>query len=282
MWESLRVRAWMVTFVVAVLAPEAGAHPALHQGAPAQALVAAPPEPVATPPIAPSPESPPSTPDSPPSTTSRPPDTPPSPDRAPASPPRGANEQPPMRRSAPLNATLPVEQRPKRAVYFVARGGVDFGGDDVFNADSTETIQAGQRYSVSGGVLYKPDFSRLALEATLGYKWQSSDGPNGTVGISRVPLEVIGSLTAGGFRFGAGIAMHFSPSFHSQDAWGKHIVDLTLDNAIGGILQLAYHIGDEQGVDLGVRGTYIQYNDKSYTYTTYDGTCFGFFIGVWL
>jgi hypothetical protein len=189
-----------------------------------------------------------------------------------------------MRRSEPLDATLPVEQRPKRPAYFVARGGVDFGGDDVFkfvHADSTEMIQAGQRYSVSAGVLYKPDPDRLALEATLGYKWQSSDGPNGTVGISRVPLEVIGSFTAGGLRFGGGIAVHFSPSFYSQDARGQRI-DLTLDTAMGWILQLAYHIGDEQGVDLGVRGTYIEYNDKSYTYAKYDGTCYGFFMGVWL
>ena len=68
----------------------------------------------------------------------------------------------------------------------------------------------------------------------MGYKRQSSDGPNGTVGISRVPLEVIGSLTAGGFRFGAGIAAHFAPSFHTQDASGRQLVDRTLDTAFGG------------------------------------------------
>src|ERR1044071_347751 len=106
--------------------------------------------------------------------------------------------------SAP--STLPVEQQSKRPVYLVARGGVDFGGDDVFkyaNADSPGMIQAGQGYSVSGGGLIKPD-PWMALEATLGYKWESSDGPNGTIGISRIPLEVIASVTAGGLSLSAG------------------------------------------------------------------------------
>jgi hypothetical protein len=205
----------------------------------------------------------------------------------PAPPIAPSSEPPPsIPESAP--STLPVEQQPgqapRRPLYFVARGGVDFGGDDVFkyvNADSPGMIQAGQRYSVSGGVLIKPD-PWMALEATLGYKWESSDGPNGTIGISRIPLEVIASVTAGGLRFGAGVAVHFNPSFYSNDANGRHLLDLTLDHAIGGMLQLAYHIGDEEGVDLGVRATYIQYEDKSYTYATYDGTCLGFFLGFWL
>ena len=196
-----------------------------------------------------------------------------------------APPQPPPPAPAPLDPTLPVEQRPSRPAYLVARGGVDFGGDDVLQftrANSTETIQAGQRYSVSVGVLYRPDPIWWVLEATLGYKWQSIDGPSGTVGITRVPLEVIASVTGAGFRFGGGVAVHFAPSFHSKDASGRHITDLMLANAIGGMLQLAYHIGDERGVDLGLRGTYIQYNDKTYTYTTYDGTCLGFFMGIWL
>ena len=76
--------------------------------------------------------------------------------------------------------------------------------------------------------------------------------------------------------------MHFAPNFHSNDAGGRLTADLTLDSAIGGMLQVAYHIGDERGIDLGVRGTYIQYDDKSSTYATYDGSCLGFFMGAWL
>jgi hypothetical protein len=298
MWKSLRVRAWTVTFVVAVVALEARAQPAPPQEPPAPAPVAASPEPVATSPIAPSPEPAASTPDSQPASTTSPPDMPPSPGRAPASPPPAANEQPPMSGSAPPDPDLPVEQRLRRPAYLVARGGVDFGGDEivqVIGADSTETIQAGQRYSVGVGVLYQPDprgwaldaTIGWALEATIGYKWQSSEGPNGKVGISRVPLEVIGSLTTGGFRFGIGVAVHFAPSFQCK-VRGQCQSDVTLDDSIGAMLQLAYHFGDERGVDLGVRGTYIQYDrtaqvdGEPHTFASYDGTCFGFFMEVLL
>jgi hypothetical protein len=228
---------WTVTFVVAGLVRDARAQPAPPQDAPAPEPVAAPPEPVATPPVAPS-----------------------------SGP-------------SPLDPTSPVERR-RRPAYFVAHGGVDFGGDEIVRINGTtsmETINAGERYSVSGGVVYSPDPNWWVLEATIGYKWQSRDLPGGTVGISRFPLDVIASVTASGFRFGGGVTVHFSPSSRIKTS-DQHVLETTLDDAIGGILQLAYHFGDERGLDLGVRGTYIQYGEKG----EFDGTCYGFFMGVWL
>jgi hypothetical protein len=195
--------------------------------------------------------------------------------------------------AAPLNPTLPIEQRRRRAIYMVLRGGVDFGGDDIvqiIGTDSTETIQAGQRYFVGAGVLYDDPSAplRLMFEATIGYKWQSSDVPNGNVAIGRVPFEAILSVTPGGFRFGGGFVAHFATNYQCK-VQGQCDLDVELDDAFGGILQLGYHLGDEVGIDLGVRGTFIEYpkagkiNGIPFRYDgSYDGSCLGFFIGGWL
>lgn len=91
---------------------------------------------------------------------------------------------------------------------------------------------------------------------------------------------MIASLATGGFRFGAGVAVHFSPSFECNFV-GQCSGGLTLDDAIGATLQIAYHLADERGFDLGVRGTYIHY-ERMGQLKTYDGSCLGFFVGVWL
>ncbi len=188
--------------------------------------------------------------------------------------------------SAPPAAAAPSRRTPgsqPRKVGVLIRMAFDFGGDElgkvVWTDGKTTTLKAGQLATFSGGVLYHPD-APWALEATLGYKFDKANASNGTIGFTRVPLDVVASFQHGGHRLGVGPTVHFAPEF-SCDATGVCNYKYKYDTALGAIAQYAYGlpVGRNAGLELAVRYTMIEY--KGSGLLTKNGSAPGFVLGAW-
>lgn len=244
---------------------------------PAPPVLAPPPLP---PGAVPAPIEPP-TPSSPPSTAPAPPPVSPpgtSPDEQPGYDPLAGLPPPPPASPEPVSPT----GRPfGRSLSFLARVGVEFGGDTLATVDvsdgSTQTISAGGRTVISAGVIYQP--GTWALEATIGYKRDSSDISNGTVGFTRYPLDIIASIAPGGARVGAGIAVHFSPNYRC-DITAICSDEIAFDTAVGAVVQLAYslRLSYTTALDFAARYTFIKYSADGYN--SPDGSGIGLLFAV--
>jgi hypothetical protein len=186
--------------------------------------------------------------------------------------------------AAPAARALP---QPTRNVGFLLRMNFDFGGDKLaelqWDDGDDVTLKAGQLMTFAAGVLYRRPAAPWAVEATLGYKFDKANGSNGSIGFTRVPLDVVASFVKGGHRIGAGPTVHLAPTL-SCDADGicDGAVDVDYDTAFGGILQYAYgfRVGANAGLDVGLRYTFIKYSASDLE--TLDGSGIGFFFGGWL
>jgi hypothetical protein len=172
---------------------------------------------------------------------------------------------------------VPPPPRPERAVKFLFRMSVEFGGD-VFAAvtggtDHTVELRAGSMLAIGAGAAYHFR-APFTLEATIGFKVEGEDYDNGLIEFDRFPLEVIGAWSPGRFRLGLGATVHFAPRIRCH-LDGVCDEDVSFDNALGWIAQIAYdaYHGDQIHSLVALRYTRITYTSASAP--PLDGSCVG-------
>ncbi len=103
---------------------------------------------------------------------------------------------------------------PQPGFNFVVEGGFEFGGDRIvelqFQDGSTQKLTAGQGGTIAFGGQYRlASVPRLAIGATLGYKFVTNASENASIGITRIPVEVVGRWTLNeDWWAGAGLTLH--------------------------------------------------------------------------
>jgi hypothetical protein len=125
---------------------------------------------------------------------------------------------------------------------FVLEGAVEGGGARLielqFTDGSTQTLTAGQGGTVSAGLQYRPAaLPRLSVAGTVGYKVVTNASENADIGISRIPVEVIGrwSLNADWWA-GLGAVKH-----NSIDIEGDGFLpDAEMESSTGATLELGW------------------------------------------
>lgn len=112
--------------------------------------------------------------------------------------------------------TGPSTSAPASRFRFVIEGGVEFGGEEyielTFTDGSTQTLTTGQGGTIAFGGEFRPArLPRLALGATVGYKFVTNASENASIGITRIPVEVVGRWSLDpDWWAGAGVVMHNS------------------------------------------------------------------------
>jgi hypothetical protein len=175
-----------------------------------------------------------------------------------------------------------------RNIGLLLRIGLDYGGDDIATVmvisdlgdRSTKTLKGGGLGSGSVGLIYRAE-TAWTLEATFGIKFDGVGEGNDHVRFWRLPVEVIGSAALGSVRLGGGPTVHLSPTFSCQIA-GDCNESISLNTALGGILQLAYagHFRGNAGYNVGLRYTHITYSADGFE--DVNGSSIGGFFGFWL
>lgn len=117
--------------------------------------------------------------------------------------------------AAPLSAQAKqVPAAPTSGFNWVLEGAFEFGGDKlieiIFLDGSRQSLTAGQGGTIGFGGQYRlPSVPRLAIGATLGYKFVTNASENASIGITRIPVEVVGRwMLNEDWWAGAGLTMH--------------------------------------------------------------------------
>lgn len=125
---------------------------------------------------------------------------------------------------------------------WVLEGGFAFGGDEVvrvvFTDGSDQTLTAGQGGHVAFGGQYRlPSVPRLAIAATAGIKFVTNASENASIGITRIPVEVMGRWSLeNDWYLGAGLVQHASVNVNGDGFFP----DETLDASMGTKLELGW------------------------------------------
>ena len=174
------------------------------------------------------------------------------------------------------------EDAPASSYGLLLRMNLDFGGnklaDVAWSDGSTATLRAGQLITFAAGVGYRAA-AAWAIEATLGYKFDKVNGSNGTIEVTRIPIDVILSWAPGHHRLGGGPTVHLAPRFNCS-ASGLCGQQVYFDPAFGGIVQYAYLFRPpwmSLGFDAGLRCSLIWYSGPGLP--TQNGSSVGFFFG---
>jgi len=118
---------------------------------------------------------------------------------------------------------------------FLAQVDADFGGDDVatvyFEDDSSQDLTAGQGLGISLGGWFRPIAdSPFEVQASLGYKFSTTQADNADIGMSRTLLQLEGLYRwPNGFFVGAGLMHHLSPQLDGDGFFP----DIDFDDATG-------------------------------------------------
>lgn len=153
-----------------------------------------------------------------------------------------------------------AQRKPKDA----ARGGfllqvdADFGGEKLVTVeyeDFSQDIRAGQGLALSVGGWFRPiEASNFEIQASVGYKYETTYGSGDDVDLSRTLLQLEGLYRwPGGFYLGAGYVRHIGPTL-SIDDFG----DIEFDDANG------------FNVEAGWRWIGLHYNHMRYAIPPFD------------
>lgn len=143
-------------------------------------------------------------------------------------------------------------------VKFLLRGGLELGGDNIadvyFTNGEKQSVKAGQGGTLAiGGQLQFPGLEKLLLQATVGYKYLTTQADNVHIRLTRVPINLTAHwMVANKFRIGGGLAMHSNIKFRT-DGLGQ---DMDFDGASGPTFEVAYS-------GIGLSYTAMTYKDKA-------------------
>jgi hypothetical protein len=144
-------------------------------------------------------------------------------------------------------------------------GGFDTGGDKLltvtFTDGTTDSIRANQGLYLGGGISVLNDTKDIEFQTTLAIKYDGVSASNGDATFTRIPLDALVFYRWERVRVGAGLTYVMSPKVKTS---GIPPVDLnvTLDNAVGGLLQVDYLLGR---VAIGLRYTALDYKFQGNT-----------------
>jgi hypothetical protein len=136
----------------------------------------------------------------------------------------------------------------------VLEGAGEWGGDDLvkvfFRDGGSQTIRAGQGFTVAGGVHYRPEGLPVDFTATVGYKFVRTDAYNTDLGVDRVVLKFTGTVPVGNhFWLMAGPVWHTAVKLNGDG----FVPDINFDDAVGGTAGFGWRW-------IGVSYTYIKYS----------------------
>lgn len=143
---------------------------------------------------------------------------------------------------AALQAQAKTGAPPATGLGFVLEGGFEFGGAKVveltFTNGDTQSLTAGQGGTIAAGVQYRPAaLPRLAVAATVGYKFVTNASENADIGISRIPVEVVGRWSLDpDWWLGAGVVRHSSVKVNGDGFFP----DFEFDASTGTTLELGW------------------------------------------
>jgi hypothetical protein len=138
---------------------------------------------------------------------------------------------------------------------FLAQMDLDFGGDEVatvyFEDDESQDLKAGQGVAFSVGGYFRPiESSPFEIEASVGYKYTTTQAENADINVSRTLLQLEALYRwPNGFYVGAGLMQHLSPQLDGDGFFE----DVRFDDATG------------LNVEIGWRWISLHYTDISYT-----------------
>ena len=164
----------------------------------------------------------------------------------------------------------------------LVRMGLDSGGDDlitvVYSGGETADIKAGQLFTFAGGIMYHPEATNYAVEATIGYKFDKANATNGTVEFTRMPIDLIASYRNENHRIGAGLTYHLSPELTCEIS-AICSGNVNFSDAQGFVIQYGYEFETLTGsiLDIGVRYTSIDYEMEGISGEV-DGSAPGIFV----
>lgn len=143
-------------------------------------------------------------------------------------------------KGAPAPAGLP---RP--GFNWVFEGNIAFGGEELieiqFQNGDTQTLTGGQGGQIAFGGQYRlPAAPRLSIGAVVGYKFVTNASDNASIGITRVPVEVIGRYALDAdWWVGAGITKHNAVNMNGDGFFP----DTELESNAAPTLQLGWKYG---------------------------------------
>ncbi|HXF44532.1 MAG TPA: hypothetical protein VNK91_00260 [Burkholderiaceae bacterium] len=154
-----------------------------------------------------------------------------------------------------LAGAAQAQMPPARELRFALQGGISAGGDElataVFADGSTQSIRAGGLFQFSGGVLWQPQSTPVALQATFGYHADSVSARNGELRFSRYPFEFLAFYTGvPQWRFGGGVRYVTDPRL-KVDVPGEN-ADIRFDDTVGIVGEIGYRLGYYAWVNLRV------------------------------
>jgi hypothetical protein len=138
---------------------------------------------------------------------------------------------------------------------FLAQLDADFGGDDLatvyFEDDDSQDITAGQGVTLSVGGYFRPvDDSAFEIDASVGYKYATTQADNADINVSRTVMQLGAAYRwPNGFYVGGGLVEHFSPQLNGDGFFD----DIQFDDATG------------FNVELGWRWISVHYTDIKYS-----------------
>ena len=146
---------------------------------------------------------------------------------------------------------------PTPGFNWVLEGGFAFGGDEVVNITFTngddQTLTAGQGGHIAFGGQYRlPSVPRLAIAATAGIKFVTNASENASIGITRIPVEVMGRWQLQqDWWAGAGVVHHASVKVNGDGFFPDEALDASLGTKL----------------ELGWRWASLSYTAMEYTAT---------------
>lgn len=143
-----------------------------------------------------------------------------------------------------LQAQAKAGARPadKPGLDFVLEGAFEGGGarliELTFTNGDTQTLTAGQGGTIAAGLQYRPAaLPKLSIAGTVGYKFVTNASENADIGISRVPVEVIGRWSLSpDWWVGAGAVQHNSVNIEGDG----FIPDTEMESSTGATLELGW------------------------------------------
>lgn len=151
--------------------------------------------------------------------------------------------------------SLKTPSRP--AVALVLEGALEMGGSRVatttFTDGSTQTMQAGQGGTFAVGAEVRPSAgSPLVVRGTVGWKFVTTAASNTSIGLTRVPLELVASWSIdNNWRVGAGYVRHTAIEFDA----GGFGPDVSFDDANGATIEVGWR-------KLSITYTAMEYTDE--------------------
>ena len=140
---------------------------------------------------------------------------------------------------------------------FLGQFDLDFGGDELatvyFEDDDSQDLTAGQGVTLSVGGYFRPiDISSFEIDASIGYKYATTQADNADINVSRTVMQ-LGALYRwpNGFYMGAGLVEHFSPELNGDGFFE----DVQFDDATGFNVEIGWRW-------ISLHYTEIQYSNE--------------------